>query len=164
MQKIRLMNNYNWLPNLEYFEDYPSWSAYEAVLYKIFKDDLVRQRLLYKGLRVSVKRYPIEYGREEAFWHITCKDYNGTGKRDPDLRRCERIRWVRAFIRNDKDLKVWDEPYHNKIRIHLLLAEERYIVILEKRENYYLLITAFYLDYDNALKKQLEHYERYKNE
>lgn len=33
---------------------------------------------------------------------------------------------------------------------------------LEKREGYYLLITAFYLDYDNALNKQLKHYEQYR--
>jgi hypothetical protein len=44
----------------------------------------------------------------------------------------------------------------------LLLEEERYMVVLERREGYYLLITAFYFDYNHALRKQLKHYEQYR--
>ena len=38
------------------------------------------------------------------------------------------------------------------------------MVVIEKRTNYYQLITAFYFDYDNALEKKLKHYEMYKND
>jgi hypothetical protein len=79
---------------------------------------------------------------------------------------------VRAFIENyDCDpskceecdgVKVWNEPYGSKTRVHLLLEEERYMVVLERREGYYLLITAFYFDYNHALRKQLKHYEQYR--
>ena len=41
-------------------------------------------------------------------------------------------------------------------RVHFLFEEERYLVILEKRKTYNLLITAYYLEYDNALEKQLK--------
>ena len=126
----------------------------------------------FENVRVNVKHYPIEYGKEEAFFHTTCKDYSGDGERVPDFRRCERIRWIRAFIENyncDSSLcpncdgiKVWREPYKSKTRVHILLEEERYVVILEDRKKYFLLITAFYLDYDNALEKQLKHYNHYK--
>ena len=85
----------------------------------------------------------------------------------------ERIRWVRAFIENyDCDLskcedcdgvKIWNEPYKSKTRVHLLLEEERYMVVLEERKGYFLLITAFYLDYDHALQKQLKHYKQYRS-
>lgn len=84
-----------------------------------------------------------------------------------------RSSWIRAFIENydcdsskceDCDgVKVWSEPYKSKTRIHLLLEEERYMVVLEKRDGYYLLITAFYLDYENALAKQLKHYAQYQS-
>lgn len=121
---------------------------------------------------MNVRHYPIEYGKEDAFFHTTCKDYRGQGERAPDFRRCERIRWIRAFIENyncDASLceecdgvKVWREPFKSRTRVHILLEEERYVVILEEREKYFLLITAFYLDYDNALQKQLKHYEQYK--
>lgn len=168
-----IMNATCWLPALEFFDDYGNdWATYEAALYTIFKEDFLDSHPFYKKIRVSVKHYPIEYGKEEAFFHTTCKNYTGGGERVPDFRRCERIRWIRAFIENYncdptqcedcEGVKVWNEPYKSKTRVHLLLEEERYMVVLEKREGYYLLITAFYLDYDNALNKQLKHYEQYR--
>lgn len=42
--------------------------------------------------------------------------------------------------------------------------EERYLVIIEKRADYNLLITVYYLEYDNALEKQLKHYKQFKKE
>ena len=59
---------------------------------------------------------------------------------------------------------MWREPYKNKERVHLLLEVERYIVILKPRQDYCLLITAFYLEYDHTLKKKVEHYEKYKEQ
>lgn len=167
-----MINESCWLPSQECLSDYDSWEIYQETLYSIFKADFLDSHPLFENVRVSVKHYPIEFGKEEAFLHITCKDYDGNGKRVPDLRRCERIRWIRAFIENyncdprlcaDCDgVKTWREPYKNRTRIHILLEEERFIVILEQRPDYFLLITAFYLDYDNALIKQLRHYEQYK--
>lgn len=161
-----------WLPELELFTNYNTWADYEAVLYSIFKNDFLDNQPCFKNLKVNVKHYPIEFGKEEAFFHTTCKNYSGVQERVPDLRRCERIRWIRAFIENyncDPTLcekcdgvKVWVEPYKSKNRVHILLEEELYVVVLEERSTYFLLITAFYLDYDNALKKQLKHYEKYK--
>ena len=94
------------------------------------------------------------------------------GKRLPDLRRCERIEWIRQFIENYgcdpalccdcEGIKVWKEPYKSTFRTHLLLEEERYMVILEVRESYVLLITAYYLGYSHALEKQLKRYQKYR--
>lgn len=166
-----------WLPQLEYCNDLGNWAPYQELLYSIFKKDFIDSNPKYENVRVSVKHYPIEYGKEEAFFHTTCKDYTGGRERVPDLRRCERIRWIRAFIENKCDpskcedcegIKTWREPYKGKTRVHILLEEEKYMVVLEHRtqnENhgeFYLLITAFYFDYDNALEKQLKHYEQYR--
>ena len=38
-------------------------------------------------------------------------------------------------------------------------AFDRYMIVLEKRETYYLLITAYYIEYDNMLNKKLREYE-----
>ena len=95
------MNETCWLPALEFFDDYGNdWATYEAALYTIFKEDFLDSHPFYKKIRVSVKHYPIEYGKEEAFFHTTCKNYSGGSERVPDFRRCERIRWIRAFIEN----------------------------------------------------------------
>ena len=140
------MNNYCWLPNEELFDAYGNnWDKYQSALYSIFRHDFIDSHPFYQKIRVNVRHYPIEYGKEEAFFHTTCKDYTGNGERVPDFRRCERIRWIRAFIENyDCDpskciecegVKVWNEPYKSNVRTHFLLEEEKYMVVLEKRKD-----------------------------
>lgn len=166
------MSNSCWLPELEYLDDYQnSWQLYENALYSIFKTDFVDSHPSFEGKQVNIRRHPIEYNKEEAFFHVTCQDYLKDGQRVPDFRRCERIRWVRRFIENyqcdtskcqDCDgIKVWSEPYKSTTRVHILFEEERYMVVLERRESYCLLITAFYFNHDHALEKKLKHYEMY---
>lgn len=168
-----MINDTCWLPGLEEYDGYADWSAYETRLYEIFKDDFINHHPDFEGKRVAIRKHPIEYGKEEAFFHITCQDYQKNNARVPDLRRCERIRWVKAFIENYncdstkcvecEGVKVWTEPYKNTSRVHILLEEEKYIVVIERRETYNLLITAFYFDHEHALKKKLKHYEKFKS-
>ena len=44
----------------------------------------------------------------------------------------------------------------------MLLEEERYMVVVERRDSYCLLVTAFYFEQDYSLRKKLQHYEQYK--
>lgn len=169
------MSNNCWLPDLVLFNDYSNnWNNYQEVIYNIFKEDIVDNPLSFDGKIIKIRWQPIEYGKPEAFFHVTCQDYNKDGKRLPDFRRCERIRWIRAFIKNYKcdsslcescaGVKVWNEICQNKMRVHILLEEERYIVVVEPRENYCLLITAFYFEHNHALKKKLKRYEKFKEQ
>ncbi len=165
------MNNC-WLPPLECFNgNLCDWNIYQEKIYNIFKKDFIESFPYFQGLQVNIRKQPISYGKEEAFFHITCQDFSKDGHRNPDFRRCERIRWVRAFIENYQcnpnlcdscdGIKVWKEPYKNTERVHILLEEERYIVVIELRKKYCLLVTAFYLDQDHALQKKLNHYNMY---
>lgn len=169
-----MISDFCWLPKQESFDNYGnSWNKYEEALYSIFKNDFIDSKPFFKDKQVNIRRHPIEYGKEEAFFHITCQDYEKEGNRVPDFRRCERIRWVRAFIENYncklpfcemcEGVKVWSEPYKNNSRIHILLEEEKYMVVIECRKSYYLLVTAFYFDHEHTLKKKLKRYEKYKN-
>lgn len=161
-----------WLPELLLYEDYESWKAYEDELYKIFCNDFKSSYPQFAGKRVKIRYNPIEYGKEEGFFHVTCQDYKKDGVREPDFRRCERIRWVRRFIENYQckmeecvdcgGMKVWEEPYKMYSRVHILLEEERYMVVVERREDYCLLITGFYFDQEHRLRKTLNRYEKYK--
>ena len=161
-----------WLPDLEYFEDYDSdWGAYQEALYSIFKADFIDDYPVFEGKRVAIRREPIEYSKEEAFFHVTCQDYAKDRNRVPDFRRCERIRWVRAFIENyncdpslceDCDgVKVWENMYMGKHRVHMLLEEERYLVVIERRNSYCLLVTAFYIEHDHTMRRKLKEYRDY---
>lgn len=158
-----------WLPELVDMEDFPDWMAYEDELYRIFRKTIVEGCPTFGGLPVRIRRHPMEFGREEAFWHVTCQDYAKEGQRLPDIRRCERIRWVRAFIDNCECRKpvcvecngmlIWSAPYRSTRRVKILLEEERYVVILEPRREYVLLITAYYVDHDHSLRKLVKEYE-----
>lgn len=163
-----------WLPCLEFFEDYENdWNRYQDVLYDIFKKDFIDSKPYFEGKQVNIRKHPLEFGKEEAFFHVTCQDYLKSGNRVPDFRRCERIRWVRSFIENYncdpsqcttcEGVKFWVEPAPKGTyqRVHLLLEEERYMVVVERRENYCLLITSFYFEKDHSLRKKLQHYQKY---
>ena len=128
------MNDRCWLPEVLYFENYKivddyeaSWKSYENALYDIFKRDFIDGHPAFENKRVNIRKEPMEFGKEEAFFHITCQDYRKDGNRVPDFKRCERIKWVRAFIENYNcdstqcdncdGVKVWDEPYKNTTRV-----------------------------------------------
>lgn len=160
-----------WLPSLIPY-DGGEWEVYEAILYQIFKKDFIVNSPYYKNNKVVIRKHPMFQSKEEAFFHITCKEDKTTNDRVPDLRRCERIKWVKAFIDNAEcdigcseceGIKVWDKPYNNTVRTHILFEEQKYMVVLEKRIDYVLLITAFYLDYEHQLRKKVQEYKKYFN-
>lgn len=169
------MSDICWLPSLVFFKDFNNdWNDYQDAIYNIFKADLVENPPSLDGKTIKIRWHPIECDKPEAFFHVTSQDYRKDGNRLPDFRRCERIRWIKAFIQNYKcdsslcesceGVKVWKEPYQNKVRVHILLKEEKYIVVVEPRLNYCLLITAFYVEYNHVLEKKLKHYKEFREQ
>ncbi len=81
----------------------------------------------------------MEHGREEAF-NTTCCDYGKDGERQPDMNRCERIRWARAFIENcgcnrlnaesAKECSYGRLLTKGHSRVKMLLEDEQYLVVL----------------------------------
>ena len=63
---------------------------------------------------------------------------------------------------NQSCFLVYERPYKSNTRICLLNPVDRYFIVLEERKNYYLLVTAFYIDYDNVLEKKLKEYHKFK--
>lgn len=157
------------LSSLIYYEDAENgWQEYQKELYKIFCRDIKDGELTFKGKIVKIRYQPIKFGKEEAFFHITCQDYNKGGERVPDFRRCERIKWIRQFIKaaeirakveyngQSYDLKIWTEQIKRELRYHILCEELRFMVVVAERDKYCLLITAFYFDHDHSLRKKLK--------
>lgn len=158
----------NWLPGLVPCSNWAEFEEYEKILYSIFSNDFIQTRPLYENKDVVIRKYPLRNGHEEAFYHLTSKEYRSDMERQPDPKRCERIRWIRAFIENyqcDSSLceefegiKTWEEPYKMYRRVFILSEYEKYVVVLEKRDTYILLVTAYYLDYPHSLRKLLARY------
>lgn len=153
------------------FNDYQEWTTYEEKLYSLFKQDFILTKPTFNNKKVTIRKHPTVFEKEQAFFHITSVDTKIThdlNDREPDLRRCERIHWIRPIIEIQRYmqclnhcLKIWIEDTKGKERIHLLNEEEQFIVVLEERIDYVLLITAYYIEHKHTLKKKLKKYHQY---
>lgn len=148
--------------------------------YTVFINDFIASVPKINGYPVYPRRYPEDdlKHRYYSFNHITSKDYdhiqnknsNEFEDRAPDIRRIERIAWIREFIEHPKcipnnechckGMLLWYEPYKNTYRINLMIYEENFQVVLEKatNKNFYLIVTAFYFDTDIAREKRYKKY------
>ena len=88
----------SWLPPLVLLESFGgNWTEYIEEVYAQFKRDFVDSKPSFRGVRMGLKRYPMEQGKEGTFWHMTSEG-KVEADRLPDLRRCERIGWPRTLI------------------------------------------------------------------
>lgn len=117
-------------------------------LYAIFARDLLQTpHPVLGGQRVVISR-KCDGEKEELFWHLTQKD-DGNGQRTPDLRRCERLPWIRCMFDHstEPELLVWDFQESNKaIRTYIWLRDHNFVIVCQKLRRSYVLITAFYVE------------------
>ena len=155
----------SWLPPLQMFSG--NLEEYNELLYQIFVVNYMNNHPMFNGKVVVPRKHPIYNGKYESFFHITCGHYLNIEDRVPDFRRCERIEWPKAMIEyngchcieNCENFLIWKKKYKNTYRYSFLLKNERYLVIIEERKKYYILITASPLTYSHALSDQLVYYE-----
>lgn len=162
-----------WIPDEVEWNGCEPWPEYEKRLYEVFRRDFLDARPVFNNLPVRVRIDPKYDEREEAFWHLTCRDYqhkDGTPEsRDPDLERCKRIRWPRAFLElysscygaadaseECRGVMVWTALHKTgkgrSKRVKLFQEDESYLVVLEQRKEYFQLITAFYVEEERSIK------------
>lgn len=157
------------LPDLEPCNDFSKYNEYISNIYSLFRNDFIDHTVSFNGSVVDIDHSKGLSGRENGFEHVVTNDYEKENKRFPDFKRCERIRWIRYFIEecgcHDKlqcddslceGIKVWEKRHGKHSRIKFLLSEESYIVIIERRKNWFILVTAYYIDQDHTMAK-LEH-------
>lgn len=131
-----------------------NWGAYEAELYSIFMSDLAAGGVQFGGLRVGCRRNPETEGKWASFWHLV-QEGRVEDDRLPDLRRCERIRWVRWVIENaveHAEIDIWQNTRGTEVNT-LLWYREEYLVVLGQRQDYWLLRTAYCTEGDLRIYK-----------
>jgi hypothetical protein len=140
----------NWLPPLAVVNPWTEQTYNQ--LYAIFERDIKKSRLLYDGRNVGIFT-EMEDGREVVFWHLTSKEDRYTGERLPDLRRSERLPWIRPVILNclAPGVRTWDFQEQTAIKTYVWLEDEDYVVIMKRlRNGERRLITAFCIEYDHS--------------
>lgn len=137
------------------------------MLHAIFRHDLRDYDFRYSGNVVWIFR-EMEDGKERIFWHLTSRNvkkqkiprrkrkFHPQGQayvekeRLPDLRRCERLPWVKPLIEHPsapKDL-AWDyEEGDRTIKTYIWIKGYDFAVIMKKYpDGKRRLITSFYVD------------------
>jgi hypothetical protein len=153
---------------------FPIWLAGVAVvnpwtertfedLYAIFTRDFKHTRPTLDGHEVWF--YPeLEDGIEKIFWHLTHRDNDAAGERLPDMRRCERLPWVRCILDNvaKPDILLWDyRESDGDIHTYIWLKDYDFVVILKKyRRGNRRLLTSFYIDYESKRRNLLSKYKK----
>lgn len=151
------------MPPLMLLEDFDGdFSQYMEAVYAIFKRDFVDSKPNWEGKRFALKKYPMEFGKEHTFYHIT-HEGDEEENRKPDLRRMERIAFPRVMIDHVSHpiLKVWQNIRGDKHNILILHEEEKYLIVLREHEDYVLLWTAYYIEYSNRMRRLVKEYEEF---
>lgn len=157
----------NSLPEKICLEDYGgNYKAYIDAVYEIFEWDFIIRKAVFGSHELKMKYHPAFQNRAYTFYHMTHKGDIETD-REPDLRRCECMPWARPTIENAEvwRLKFWRQTRQrskNRVCIALETEEETYFVILEVRETYVLLWTAFLSEYRHQTQKKLKEFEEWK--
>ena len=152
----------DWLPPLVTLAAHGGqWEVYVDAVYAVFKADLIDSTPKFRGLRIGLRRHPMYDNREWAFWHVI-QEGNVEEDRMPDMRRCERIGWVRAVIQNAHDprVKVWENVRRGNRRILLWLEAQDFLVVLApRRKGYAMLVTAYPTDRGHTRRKLAGEYK-----
>ncbi|HPO57161.1 MAG TPA: hypothetical protein PKY46_14280 [Ignavibacteriaceae bacterium] len=156
------------LPDILLLSDYNgNFDLFTDAVYSVFFKDFVKDKTFFRGEKLKLKWHPLYQNKAYTFYHMTHKGKDEQN-RVPDLRRCERIPWAKPTIEHCDTwkLKIWPQQRSGqgglKDRLCIWLEmdnEPDYIVILDIREKYKLLWTAFVLEYPHEKRKRKKEYE-----
>jgi hypothetical protein len=133
----------------------------EAV-YVLFKKDFIDSKPQYKNVKVSIIKKPIFDGKEWSFWHLTSQGKE-EDKRIPDLRKCERIGWIKPVIESSEngEIKFWKNKRKSDNRICLCYGDWEYLVVLIDKNSYVILFTAYPIQWRHTREKLEKEYNDY---
>ena len=139
-----------------------NWQAYENELYRIFIGEIARAGLRFRGQGVNCRRMPETAGRWALFWHLV-QEGPVEDERAPDLRRCERLPWVRWVIEKASvhpEIEEWQNTRGGETNT-LLWYREEYLVVLAQRRDYWLLRTAYCTDQPHRVRLLRQERDRF---
>lgn len=161
--------NPSWLPSLILMADHDhAWEAYVEAVYTIFKRDFIICQPKFDGCWVRCRRDPLYESKVAGFWHCV-QEGPDEEQRIPDIRRCERIGWIKVVIDHATDplVDTW-ENQRGKEKRGLLWFREDYLVVLAERirarDNfrYFQLITAYCTNEESRKRKLRQERDRYR--
>ncbi len=167
-----MSNPPDWLPNLLLLEDFDgNWQRYEDEVFAIFYRDFIENQPKFQNKWIRCRRDLIK-GKEASFWHCTSEGPD-ENNRTPDIKRCERIGWIKAVIEHSDSTEIdcWTVRRRGEIRWLLWFNEELLIVLGERHRKrdgfkYMQLITVYCTEEERRkanLRKERDEFTKAKN-
>lgn len=146
-----------------------SWEQYENRLFHVFLQDF-KDAFLFEGKLVKYKRMPYHGVYPDAFIHLTTCKQDESGERLPDPERSRRLKWIKPTITHHAfcDVchynecimpRVWRVRKRHEVRLNIFLPSQQYLVVLGERNDYWVLITAYYVNRPHSLEKLKREYD-----
>jgi len=140
----------DWLPPLILLAEHDGkWQRYIDSVYDAFRKDFIDSVPMFEGKAVLCRKDPIYDGKKAGFWHCVSEGKT-ENDRTPDLRRCERIGWVRAILEHatEPGIDIWENERQGERR-KLIWFREEFLIVLALRpgkrggSTYYQFLTAY---------------------
>lgn len=151
-----------------------SLKEYHERSYIVFRETLMNDKIKFNGLPVRVREIPFEDNKVQGFFHVISEQDKRSRVR---LYKDERVKYIPFIakmitefkqcdncIENCSKIKIWTAPYLGKVsiqRVKIYFEKYDYIVILERRKEYYQLVTAYVVDRQDRRDSLLKEYEKY---
>lgn len=141
-------------------------SDYLDRIYNLYCKTLVNGNLYFLNKKIICQWAPPTNNKHYNFWHIISSEgsISGEDNRDICFRRCERLAWIHAIIKNSlntEEILCWHSERKGKTYTVLYLHSERYVVILRENRDYFQLTTAYPIERERQHKKFLDEQAAY---
>lgn len=140
-----------------------NWVTYIETVYQVYTDTILNSGLAINNIPVRPRYTPETQGKEFGFWHVTSEG-ELEEEREPDLRRCERIRWLKWTIENFSqyaEISHWEERKGSNRDIVIWIESEQYVVVLSERRDYWLLKTAYLATKSGKIRQLTKNRKKY---
>lgn len=143
-------------PDLILYKQYTDWASYENAIYEVYLETVAHARLTFQGELIKVRFNPETKKKGYGFWHLISEAPDQKNRNEeeriPDLRRCERVRWVAWCIQNahEAGFSWWENTRGRETHVVIWAEAHDFAVVMAKRvtdndTKFYLLKTAYCL-------------------
>lgn len=147
-------------------------TAYLDSLYQTFQSELVHGNLFWKkpGTSLILRIHPEIEGRHAIFWHIVSGGSDIETERILDPDRCVRIGWIRPILEQfnqdfpaERLVRWWvsPDPRWRGRRYGLATDDYDYVIFVDERADYALLVSAYYVQYPRRRSKFRSEHDQY---
>lgn len=133
-------------------------------LYQFYLNEIVNAKLTFLGKPIRFQFRPPTNEMHFGFYHLISEGGETEEEREINFERCQRISWIPYVLKNCENhslIKCWENTRGSSRHIVLWLHQHLYAVVLARRDDFFLLKTAYPIEKAHKIKKLNKESEMY---